>query len=100
MTTQQIGLLAIQLIVSLSVMASIGVLLLQNHEAKQKYKLYAVRDRLLYLAVTGKLAQTDMLFKVFYRAMNVYAARVEDLSFFSFVKASRSEERRVGEGCR
>jgi hypothetical protein len=88
MTTQQIGLLFVQLSASLGVLAYLGILLLRDYEERQKYRLFAVRDKLLYLAASGNLSETSMVFKVFYRALNTYIAELEDLTLVSFAKAS------------
>jgi hypothetical protein len=88
MTSQQVGLLAVQLAVSLSVLTFIGALWLQGQESKLKFRFFAVRDRLLYLAATGTLPQESMVFKVFYRVMNTYISELETLTIVSFLKAS------------
>jgi len=88
MTSQQVGLLAIQLVMSLGVLSFLGVLLLHNHESKQKYRLFAVRDRLLFLAATDAISEKDMVFKVFYRAMNTYIKELDSVTIVSYMRAS------------
>jgi hypothetical protein len=88
MTGQQIGLLYIQLVASCAVMAVIALSLLQAREERHKYRLYAVRDKLLYLVASGHLSETSTVFKVFYRAMNTYAAEIDSLTIVSFFRAS------------
>lgn len=88
MTTQQIGLLFIQLGVSVTVLLFLAALLWRSYEEKRKYKLFAVRDNLIYLAASGKLPETSMVFKVFYRAMNTYINELEGLTLVSFLRAS------------
>jgi hypothetical protein len=88
MTPQQLGLLFVQLAVSIGVLAFLGVLLLRSHESRHKYRLFAVRDKFLYLAATGVLPQTGMVFKVFYRAMNAYISELESVTIVSFFHAS------------
>ncbi|MGA2591611.1 MAG: hypothetical protein ABSH32_16955 [Bryobacteraceae bacterium] len=90
MTTQQIGLLLVQLLASLFVLASIGVLLLQGHEEKIKFRLYAVRDKLLYLKATGLIRDDSLVFKVFYRAMNTYVSQLDSLTMVSFLRAAHA----------
>ncbi len=88
MTSQQAGLLLLQLVVSLSVLIFIGMLWLQGQECKLKYRFFAARDRLLYLAAIGTLQQNSMVFKVFYRAMNTYIAELGEFTIVSFMRAS------------
>jgi hypothetical protein len=88
MTSQQVGLLLLQLVVSLSVLVFVGALWLQGRECKLKYRFFAARDNLLYLAATGTLPQNDMVFKVFYRVMNTYIAELDAFTIVSFMKAS------------
>ena len=52
-TSQQIGLLLVQLAVSLGIFCFIGIALIRASESTIKYKLFAVRDRLLFLAASG-----------------------------------------------
>src|ERR1700693_5176665 len=63
-------------------------LTLQGRECKLKYRFFAARDNLLYLAATGTLPQNDMVFKVFYRVMNTYIAELDAFTIVSFMKAS------------
>jgi hypothetical protein len=88
MTSQQIGLLFIQLLASISVFGYLLVLVLRSMEERLKYKLFAVRDKLVYLAASGRLSETSMVFKVFYRAMNTYVSELDRLTIVSFVRAS------------
>jgi|ERR1017187_3146407 hypothetical protein len=88
MTSQQLGLLAIQLAMSLGVLSFLGVLLLHNHESKQKYRLFAVRDKFLLLAATNVISEKDMVFKVFYRAVNTYIRELDSVTIVSFLRAS------------
>jgi hypothetical protein len=88
MTSQQVGLLAIQLVMSLGVLSFLGVLLLHNHESKQKYRLFAVRDEFLLLAATNVISEKDLVFKVFYRAMNTYIKELDSVTIVSYMRAS------------
>jgi hypothetical protein len=45
MTSQQVGLLFMQLATSVGVSLFAGMLLIRDHDSKQKYKLFAIRDR-------------------------------------------------------
>jgi hypothetical protein len=73
---------------SLGVLSFLGVLLLHNHESKQKYRLFAVRDKLLLLAATDAISEKDMVFKVFYRAMNTYIKELDSVTIVSYMRAS------------
>jgi hypothetical protein len=88
MTSQQVGLLFLQLVVSISVLAFVGVMWLQGQESKLKYRFFCVRDRLLYLAATEVLPQNSMVFKVFYKAMNTYITELDAFTIVSFMQAS------------
>lgn len=88
MTEQQIGLLVVQGVVSFTLLAQLGVFLLKAREERHKYRLYATRDKLVYLVATGRLSETSMVFKVFYRAMNTYTAELKSLNLVSFIRAS------------
>jgi hypothetical protein len=88
MNSQQIGLLAVQLISSVAVLGWLGAGLVRHRETKQKYSLFAVRDKFLYLAAAGILPQGSMVFNVFYSAMNTYIAELETVTIVSFIRAS------------
>jgi len=108
MTSQQVGLLLVQFSVSIGILAFIGILVIQNHENRQKYRLFAVRDHFLYLAATGVLPETSMVFKVFYGAMNIYISELDSVTIVSFVKAAiavrteleKQNQKRLGEALR
>jgi uncharacterized alpha/beta hydrolase family protein len=88
MTSQQTGLLLIQLTVSIGVLLILAWYLLRASESNLKYKLFAVRDQFLYLAATGVINENSMVFKVFYRAMNTYITEIESVTIVSFMRAS------------
>jgi hypothetical protein len=88
MTQQQIGLLAIQGFASGIILAYLGTLLWKRREERERFKLYAVRDQFVYLAATGKLPQTSMVFKVFYKIVNISISEVRSLNLSSLVRAS------------
>ena len=88
MTGTQIGLLAIQGVVSCAVATYVAIEWFKGKREQQKYKLYALRDALLEFVITGKLSEDDPLFKVLYRAINKGIEEIKDLTFVSFVAAS------------
>ena len=88
MTSQQIGLLCLQAIVSLAVLAFIGIMWLRSQEDSLRFRFFAARDKLLYLAATGTLPQNSMVFKVFYRSMNTYIRELDEFTIVSFMRAS------------
>jgi hypothetical protein len=108
MTSQQIGLLAIQLFVGLGVLAFVLKLRLDGRENELKYRFFAVRDKFLYLAATDVLPQSSMVFKVFYRAMNTYIAELDRFTIVSYLRASvavkseleKEDQRRLSESLR
>ena len=53
----------------------------------QKYKLYKVRDDLIYLVATGKLQESDFVFESFYRAVNHFIKAAKDINLAVFVAA-------------
>lgn len=88
MTSQQIGLLCIQLAISLGVVGFLGISIIRSKETEMAYSLFACRDKLLYLVATGVLPETSMVFKVFYKAMNRFIAEVDSMTLVSFARAS------------
>jgi hypothetical protein len=54
----------------------------------QKYKLYAVRDRLIYLVATGMIQEDDHVFQRFYKAVNCYIEGTERINLVNFVAAA------------
>ena len=95
MTGQQIGLLITQFGLSLITIVYLGVLHLRSREARHKYRLYACRDRLVYLVASGELSETSMVFKVFYRAMNSYITALDSLTLVSFIQASMAVKKEL-----
>ncbi len=88
MTSQQIGFLTMQGMASAAVLTAIGVYALQAHEEKTKFKLFAVRDKFLYLAATGVLDKNGLVFAVFYGAINTFIANLDKQTLVSFIRAS------------
>jgi len=88
MTEQQVGLLVIQSLASMGLLAYLGVLLLKKREEREKFRLYAIRDRLVYLSATGELPQGNMVFRVFYQAVNISISEANTLTVSSLIRAS------------
>jgi hypothetical protein len=88
MTNTQIGLLTLQVILSLTVLVFLVIRLLKVRQEKYSYKLYALRDELIYLVAAGELREDSFMFKVFYKVINQSISDIEDLTRWSFVKAS------------
>jgi hypothetical protein len=88
MTDQQIWLLAAQGVVSLVILGYLAMLLWKKREERERFKLYAVRDKLIYLAATDALPQSSMVFKVFYNVVNISISEVRNLDLASLARAS------------
>jgi hypothetical protein len=88
MNPQQIGLLIVQAAAFLPVLAYTSFLLVKRREEKQKFRLYAIRDQLLYLAASGQLPQTSLVFTVFYRAVNGSIAEINKVTVGALIRAS------------
>jgi len=88
-STQQVVLLALQAVACASVLGYLGFNLLKAREEGQKYKLYSLRDRLLFLVASGQLQEGSLIFKVFYKALNASIAELKDVNIYSLVRASR-----------
>ena len=61
---------------------------LKAREMRHKYRLYAVRDKLIYLVASGALDERHILFRVFYMATNRCIQEVKELTLISFARAS------------
>ena len=90
MNTQQIGLLVMQAFACSMVLAVLGVLLLKSREQRHKYRLYELRDELLYLVASHQLSESSLVFKVFYGAINKSISVVKKLTLYSLIHASIS----------
>jgi len=55
---------------------------------KSRYKLYAFRDDLIYLAATHKIDQNSQLFRTFYEVSNLFILNVKQLKLSNIIKAS------------
>ena len=65
--------IALLIAVALILLASILVAksaLRRDSWKTQKYKLFCVRDNLIYLVASGKLNEDDLVFQRFYKAVN------------------------------
>ncbi len=73
--------------------------LIKNEAAKiQKYRLYKVRDDLVYLVALDKLKETDHLFVLFYGLCNhLIKTTKENLSLKGFVQAVSSADNNPAE---
>ncbi|MCH8994265.1 MAG: hypothetical protein IH959_04775 [Chloroflexi bacterium] len=56
----------------------------------QKYRLYEVRDNLIYLTVIGKLNESDFVFQEFYGATNHFINYSERINLDSLIRAARA----------
>ena len=88
MTQQQIVLLALQLIGSLGIVLYLLNAMLQAREEKHKYRLYALRDRLISLVADGKLSEKNLLFKTFYEALVTSIGLTSKLTVYGLIQAS------------
>lgn len=60
----------------------------------QKYKLYAVRDNLIYLVATNKLKEDDFVFQRFYKAVNYFIDANDKINLHHFVSAAEKARRK------
>lgn len=88
MNHQQIGLLVFQFVSWLCVLIYLSRSLLKSREESYKYKLYALRDQLLYLVANGKVSETSIVFKTFYGALSKSIGKVDKLTIYSLLEAS------------
>lgn len=89
MTTEQACLLLVQAGTSLSVLFFLAILVIRSREERNKFKLFALRDRLVYLVAAGALSDRSLVFRVFYNALNASIAEVRELTLFSVMSASK-----------
>lgn len=54
----------------------------------QKYKLYRVRDNLIYLVATNKIQESDLVFQQFYKAVNCFIDANDRINHGSFIAAA------------
>src|SRR5437899_2928336 len=53
----------------------------------QKYRLFKVRDALIYLVASGKLKEEDFIFEEFYRASNYFVRATDVINLKTLVGA-------------
>ena len=53
----------------------------------QKYKLYAVRDQLIYLIATNQIREDDFVFQRFYKAVNYFIETTNHINLGTFIAA-------------
>ena len=92
-STQQVVLLVLQAVACVSILSYLAFNLLKAREEGQKYKLYSLRDRLLFFVASGELAEGNLVFKVFYQALNASIAELKTVNIFSLLRASRRARR-------
>ncbi len=88
MNSQQIGLLVMQLLACCSVTSFVVVMLIKGREESHRYRLYALRDDLIFLVASGKISETSLLFRVFYSAITKSTAQVNNLTLYNLIRAS------------
>lgn len=66
----------------------------QQRTKALKYKLYAVRDELIYLVASGALKESDPIFQFFYKACNVLIQETERITLRNIVTALRESQKR------
>ena len=88
MTTTQTWLLTVQAAAFAAVTTYATVEYFKGRRAQRKYKLYAMRDKLLGLIADDHIKECDPLFQIFYLAIDKSIAEVKDVTLVSFVKAS------------
>jgi len=60
----------------------------------QAYRLFAVRDQLIYLVATGKLREQDVVFQIFYKAINYFVNETKNVTFRSFIDSMEAGRRK------
>jgi hypothetical protein len=88
MTSAQRLLLFVQATMSFVVLGYLGYHLFRARQENHKYKLYALRDKLLYLMATGQVKEDSLLFKVFYTTVVGSIKEIKDLKLWNIAKAS------------
>ena len=88
MTHQQIGLVILAFAAWVPVTLYLISALLRSREEKHKFRLYALRDKLVYLVASEKIYEKDFLFRVFYGALNSSIAEIHTVTIASLIKAS------------
>jgi hypothetical protein len=90
MTTLQIWLLILQGCASTSVLLYIFSQVIKTREEHHRFRLYAVRDRLIWLVATGKLTESSQVFRAFYSGVNASISATDRLTIASLIQASQA----------
>jgi hypothetical protein len=88
MTFTQKSLLITQAVLSTILVAYLAWHAWRVRLEKSRYKLYAFRDDLIYLAATHKIDQDSQLFKTFYEVSNLFILNIKELNLSNVIKAS------------
>jgi hypothetical protein len=88
MTHQQVGLIVLAFAAWLPVSMTLIAALLRSREEKHKFKLYALRDDLLYLVASQKISEDCHLFRVFYGALTSSIEEIHKLTVAKLISAS------------
>jgi len=88
MTHQQVGLIVLAFAAWVPVSMTLIAALLRSREEKHKFKLYALRDDLLYLVASQKISEDCHLFRVFYGALTSSIGEIHKLTVASLISAS------------
>lgn len=88
MTHQQIGLIVLAFAAWLPVSITLIAALLRSREERHKFKLYALRDDLVYLVASGKLAENGHLFQLFYGALTSSIEEIHRVTVSNLINAS------------
>lgn len=94
MDRADIALLGIVGIIFLISILATRITLRRDGWAVQKYKLYKVRDQLIYLVATGKIREQDLIFTRFYKAVNCFIQEADRINHGNFVAAAAHARRK------
>lgn len=83
-----IALLGIVAIILLFSLLATKIALRRDGWKIQKYKLYRVRDNLIYLVATNKLRDDDLVFNRLYKAVNYYINANDQITLRNFIEAA------------
>jgi hypothetical protein len=62
--------------------------MLRARDEKYKYRLYALRDRLIFLLANGKLSEQSLVFEAFYEALVMSIGLTTELNVYGLIQAS------------
>jgi hypothetical protein len=62
--------------------------------AVQKYKLFKVRDELIYLVATGKLPEDDLIFNRFYKASTFFIEHSNEINLVNWIAAAEQARKK------